>query len=1039
MSESNPFPSFPRLQVKKIIQHYKLKRCTDNMFIRFELALSVLHHFCPHHDPRQGYFLFTGYYLMGHPARTPDLYLIQQATLVLRPFRSRTTWENCWQWYQHEAFQTIRLYNYDEEKGVLVRNKNIEWSADNRLKEYRAFLLLDQEKESPRKAFPDGEASWTKRLVNKGNLPQVTFKWVAEDWKMPLTDTSSVSAANPERKIISFSRQELLQAAEKIRSIRPKDPAIKVLQENPVLAVQDNELRKEDEIHLKGCTHIVGMVGAGKTIFLRTSAYLLAERGLRIVILQDTAAHVIEMTRFFRSLSISCSPLIGIRNREKYVQQLLKDGDDFLDADMSRYLDTICLLEGFDLSSDCPDQTPPCHRLHGAKEKKTYYTCPFHDTCSVMRMAREAQQSQIVVTTLAGLVYMRTADRRLFLEHALLDFDVIFADECDAMQTQLDELFTPQVSFNDFLSQRAPSEKAFYEMDNNLLIQDDWAQSQHEIAIRSSQINLRIIQALNDLQGTVKHLFPDTFSSWTVLHTLEPYLPDIVLEELKNLVFHHLGTSELNNLMQLSWSGSRRSYESGVDYNTAISHYMERIQSEVQAEKSIKQAANRKKDYDAWNDKEKREKIEKRLRVLIPLAYFDALLLRINDTLGEAGLLGHGDEPLLNFLRTRFVRQQAFFPSALLGNLFGIRRVHPKDNLLLFRHYALGRTLLTRAPQLRVDKQGNPRGASIVLLSGTSFLPGSWTYHVEAPVDYLLQSAPKIPAFLRNACFIDLAAGNPHRFSGSYDRDDRMEILKQLAMDALPAMVENLQKRTGKILLIVNSYQQAKLIREILCHCPELRDFGGKDSVAALSREAVGESQLILGDLPYFSAHKARILVAPAVLIARGYNIVEESGHASFTSVFFLTRPMTNPNDLEQIQLKLNGKMMHRMRNNPVEDVYQTSKDIRDGAVQEWYHLEKCCSTPLSDIDDPEYRKDVIADLFVLILQIYGRLCRIRDFDREAPYVYFVDGAFHKRTKDGFDTIAALRSYLERECSNPEYGVIMKNLYEPFLTALQMM
>ena len=62
MSESNPFPSFPRLQVKKIIQHYKLKRCTDNMFIRFELALSVLHHFCPHHDPRQGYFLFTGYY-----------------------------------------------------------------------------------------------------------------------------------------------------------------------------------------------------------------------------------------------------------------------------------------------------------------------------------------------------------------------------------------------------------------------------------------------------------------------------------------------------------------------------------------------------------------------------------------------------------------------------------------------------------------------------------------------------------------------------------------------------------------------------------------------------------------------------------------------------------------------------------------------------------------------------------------------------------------------------------------------------------------
>ncbi len=76
--------------------------------------------------------------------------------------------------------------------------------------------------------------------------------------------------------------------------------------------------------------------------------------------------------------------------------------------------------------------------------------------------------------------------------------------------------------------------------------------------------------------------------------------------------------------------------------------------------------------------------------------------------------------------------------------------------------------------------------------------------------------------------------------------------------------------------------------------------------------------------------------------------------------------------------------------------------------------MSKSKSFGLAELDTEE-RKDVVATLFVLILQIFGRLARVTDVTKPEPHVYFIDGAFRGREeKQGdFDCLSELGRYLD--------------------------
>ena len=98
--------------------------------------------------------------------------------------------------------------------------------------------------------------------------------------------------------------------------------------------------------------------------------------------------------------------------------------------------------------------------------------------------------------------------------------------------------------------------------------------------------------------------------------------------------------------------------------------------------------------------------------------------------------------------------------------------------------------------------------------------------------------------------------------------------------------------------------------------------------------------------------------------------------------------------------------------------------------------MNKNRSFGIADLSEDE-RKDVVATLFVLILQIFGRLARVTDVSKPAPHVYFIDGAFRRRPDkaEDFDCLSELGQYLETLMTQEESAEIAKTLYAPFYQA----
>ena len=191
------------------------------------------------------------------------------------------------------------------------------------------------------------------------------------------------------------------------------------------------------------------------------------------------------------------------------------------------------------------------------------------------------------------------------------------------------------------------------------------------------------------------------------------------------------------------------------------------------------------------------------------------------------------------------------------------------------------------------------------------------------------------------------------------------------------------------------------------------------------------------GEVSKLAKMNADILIAPAMAIERGHNIVDEKGHSALGSVFFLVRPMSVPDDVQEQGSKLNGYIESTFKRED-KSVLEFNSMIRAEATKRWRVINESTDYGLAGLSAEE-QKDIVATLFVVILQIFGRLARITDTSRPEPHIYFVDGAFRKPKYSvfGFDTIDSLTSYLENLILSKETEQIAKTLYEPFYVALK--
>lgn len=331
------------------------------------------------------------------------------------------------------------------------------------------------------------------------------------------------------------------------------------------------------------------------------------------------------------------------------------------------------------------------------------------------------------------------------------------------------------------------------------------------------------------------------------------------------------------------------------------------------------------------------------------------------------------------------------------------------------------------------DPAGAALGPHVLLLSGSSWEPGCLQYHVNRPVDYLLEAEPWKAAKLSTSTVRDLGIEQNVSGSAAEMRSGNLGIVLSQTMATLRDELD--ADGAGKALVIVNSYREAEDARDRIEQ--EFRRKGQAIKVAALVRNnhEHGEHFVPRSEVYKFCDHPAKVLVAPAMAIERGFNIVDRGGHAVFTSLIFSVRPMGTPHDLGGRYRKLNGLIEREVGDYPANPG-EFATEVRASAWRTWKTMERDENLPMGawrTMGRQFLVDDAISTLMVTIIQIFGRLARLADKERPAPHVYFADAAF--RGGDGklsFRTLEELGAYMERLMHDSDQPEVAKALYGPF-------
>lgn len=995
--------------IKRSLRNYLPTSVNLDDFIKAEMTLALLEKCKPEGDPTKAYLLLHNYSLLGEVVCDETAFLLQKANRLLHSCSSKMNWAKVLENYRN-AQPEFCLYIFTEEieKGskVLKFARNTELAVEpDRADVY--FEYIRKHKEEKHFGYAKG-GKYSYSIKDKTSSTVYSADVEIPDCtpQMPISPPPKKT-----RKKISVSTDELLASAAEMAEKKPDDYCYSILKSNTLKAVTEGNVKSANRLEIDKITNLVGMVGSGKSTLMKVLSYHLAKVDKKVVLVLDTVSSVLEMCSYLSQFGVSVSPVIGRSGREKYIDQVAKAHEKYLQNEYSKYLTAPCIIDGMAKNKSDKSSAPmfgnePCRSL---MKNKKHYNCPYMDICPAVRMYRDVYTSNVIVTTVQGLAAIRLlGDNKLFLEYVLEQADLVVFDECDKVQKTLDEFFTPSASFDKFRQNAAALCSEAMNKETEALDGMEKNESGYiRKLMRSLGVCMAVREAISAYGGTWRTILSRTFSA-EILYQV------ICRENQKN---KYISDKSLEHMRRVTI---------GLDHDKDIEHILKFALSED----DIKIFSSDISDWLTDNSCKPDKTFSDHIKLYLVVAAFDNYIREISDSYLFLPYERKTQQELTDFLSTRFTAQQKILPSSAMGNLFGMKN-DPQKGLILYRQYAFGRALMDRMPWLRLTDKGQPAGPNVLLLSGSSWADGCLQYHVNVPVKYLLEAEEWKRRKIAESKMIDLGTAIRVSGSGSEEREENLtEVIKKII-----GTIEAELRSEGKLLMIVNSYSEA----QTAASCLNGLLSNGK-TVACMSREAdeFDENMILRSEIADFSDHSADIMVAPAQAIERGYNIVDKDGHSAFGSVFFLVRPMEVPDEISSKCTKLNGYLERHCVLSGKKNAFDRAAKLRSEATRQWSLMERQGKMQLSSLD-PVMKLDVTASLFVLILQIFGRLCRITDESKPAPRVYFADGAFRRSEKNtaGYDLLNELIDYLDSMIDNKETGKIAETLYQPFYEAFK--
>ncbi|MFJ2567780.1 hypothetical protein ACIO02_33430 [Streptomyces sp. NPDC087568] len=332
-----------------------------------------------------------------------------------------------------------------------------------------------------------------------------------------------------------------------------------------------------EALRLDRLTHLVGMVGAGKSTLMTLLAVWAHRNDLRITLVVGDVAEQLTLTELFRALGLNAALVQGGTTRPQHTQRLHRRlaarGEHSLLAHtlpVFGHLSTACPLDALralDTSEPLRYTDAPCGALHPAPSKAaieelagervvrelerargavgretpaddadnedlgTPHACPLWSVCPRHSSARDLVDALIWVANPASLVQTAVprqlnAERLRYLELACLRSDILIVDEADRVQMQLDQMFAPSATLvttgvsESWLDQLQTHEIAELARQGRLqLSEQDVERWSAALDIVGSAAD-RLYAMLIDDEGLRNWAQIDYFSAWTLQEKL---------------------------------------------------------------------------------------------------------------------------------------------------------------------------------------------------------------------------------------------------------------------------------------------------------------------------------------------------------------------------------------------------------------------------------------------------------------------------------------------------------------------------------------
>jgi len=403
------------------------------------------------------------------------------------------------------------------------------------------------------------------------------------------------------------------------------------------------------------------------------------------------------------------------------------------------------------------------------------------------------------------------------------------------------------------------------------------------------------------------------------------------------------------------------------------------------------------------------------------LSYYPAVQSRLG--------IGYDVSPLL----TKAKQYKPFLLEAMTGSLFGYRYEQTDEEKLghfkILEYSGIGRKLLYDWYHIYEDAFSK-KGPAIILLSGTSLAPGSDHYNIEIKPQWLIQSGRPSSKIKQSFLSIfDDENGELLCISGKYEqkRKENLSKITKHLKDRLTVELRTLQSEKRRILLVVNSYEDAGIVAKSLGDIPELsQQFRVLTRGIDQSEKSFPRSQIEM-----FGKEKEKILIVPLMSVGRGFNILDGSGGALFGSVFFLVRPYPVPNDFNYMIQVLHAGFpvfMRSIENNGLS-YGKAIKKLRSLSMGRFESMYK--KADFWVVLSSKEREALSWFIFIPVWQMIGRLLR----GGKDARVYYCDGSFHNSNTN----VPSLLQFWKMKMQKYKKDETFMALYGPFVTSIENM